>query len=549
MTFIPRWEALYQLTFGPKMGYFTYMPVMLLGISGAVRKLHQGRQRAEATLVGAIWLLFLGYAASYAAWSASAFGPRFLVSTIPFTMLLVAMAWDETPALLRWGLAVPSLFINWLGVQFFERGTIAEPSPLANVYWPAFLQEGPSLPLARAMASKLMKLEWMGAALGLGPGSQPALGTLLSLGLLLVGLAGLLLLWWPVYARQRVEAADLLPLVNPALPVPILAPVRRGPGGTGPRVSVIIPARDAAHFLPNALRSVETQGVAGLEVWVVDDGSTDGTRDLVNNWTPRVNYLYQAPTGPAAARNAGIRQATGEYVAFLDADDIWLPEKLSRQLAALDASPEAAMCVTGYVEMQADGRTKSYVEHQRRLHRGCLLKNLFLRGRLCLPSVVARRSLFERVGLFEESLYIAEDWNLWLRVAANERVLLIPDPLVLLRRHQTNVTRDIAACVAGVRKSIEILRISYPETYARVQPWIPRLQAILLRDLAYQHLERGEHSSARTVLRRSLSLYPWDWRAVSYAAVAALPLPWAARGRWLKGRLTQWIRRRRMMQP
>src|ERR1043166_1854397 len=121
-----------------------------------------------------------------------------------------------------------------------------------------------------------------------------------------------------------------------------------GPRGAGPLVSVVLPTYNRAHTLARAVRSVLAQSHRHLEIVVVDDGSTDATVALVQKLAledPRVRLVQQANRGPAAARNTGVRQARGEFVAFQDSDDEWLVEKLERQLAALERSPGSAMCV------------------------------------------------------------------------------------------------------------------------------------------------------------------------------------------------------------
>ena len=193
-------------------------------------------------------------------------------------------------------------------------------------------------------------------------------------------------------------------------------------------VSVVIPTYQRAELLPRALESVRRQSRQPAEVIVVDDGSTDGTGELVRRDFPEVGYLWRENGGVSAARNQGIRSARSEWVALLDSDDAWRPEKLERQLAALAAEPEHRICHTDEIWIRQGRRVNPRRRHAKRgghIFRHCLP--------LCAISPSAaliHRSLFDEVGLFDEELPACEDYDLWLRITARHPVLLVDEPLV-----------------------------------------------------------------------------------------------------------------------
>ncbi len=194
-------------------------------------------------------------------------------------------------------------------------------------------------------------------------------------------------------------------------------------------VTVVIPTYNRKGLLPRALASVARQIRLPEEVIVVDDGSTDDTEGLIRRQFPDVRYLQQENRGVSAARNRGIREAKGEWVAFLDSDDEWLPEKLERQLDALREDSEFLLCHTNEIWIRRGKRVNPMKKHTK--FGGFIFKN-------CLPlcvispsSVLVHRSLFERVGLFDESLPTCEDYDLWLRITSILPVLYLEEPLIM----------------------------------------------------------------------------------------------------------------------
>lgn len=209
-----------------------------------------------------------------------------------------------------------------------------------------------------------------------------------------------------------------------------------------PTVSVIIPAFNAEKFLRETLESALGQTVPPLEVIVVDDGSTDGTVALVERFRGAVRLLRQANGGVARARNAGAAQAKGEWLAFLDADDVWLPGKLERQMASADA---ALIHTDRYNIGVLDGLPAVHGDLQP-LVDGDVFSALLIGGNVITTSSVALRTeVFRDLGGFDEDpRLLAEDWDLWLRVAERHAIRACREPLVRYRLHAAGLSRNPA---------------------------------------------------------------------------------------------------------
>ncbi|MEN8178997.1 MAG: glycosyltransferase family A protein [Pseudomonadota bacterium] len=195
------------------------------------------------------------------------------------------------------------------------------------------------------------------------------------------------------------------------------------------KLSVIIPTFNRAHTLPRAVDSVLTQSLPADEILIVDDGSDDQTQQLVESHYPQCRYLYQVNQGVSSARNLGIQEAQGEWIALLDSDDAWRPDKLMTQFQSLRANPGHRLCHTEEIWMRNEVRVNAMHKHKKgggRIFQNCLP--------LCVispSSVIMHRTLFEETGLFDPALPACEDYDLWLRICAREPVLFVEEPLIV----------------------------------------------------------------------------------------------------------------------
>jgi glycosyltransferase involved in cell wall biosynthesis len=200
-----------------------------------------------------------------------------------------------------------------------------------------------------------------------------------------------------------------------------------------PQLSIIIPVFNRAHCISRALASVRGQGVRDFELIIGDDASTDDTWEVVRRESPSARLArLEVNSGAAATRNAALRIATGEYLAFLDSDDEWLPGKLAAQLDYLEKHPEVAACATSHIYQLRDGRRREVIvenplDWSVRLQSGQPFHGA--------STPLVRRSVLESVGMQDESLRVLEDWDWMLRIAQKHRVHVVPEPLALIHEN------------------------------------------------------------------------------------------------------------------
>jgi glycosyltransferase involved in cell wall biosynthesis len=208
-----------------------------------------------------------------------------------------------------------------------------------------------------------------------------------------------------------------------------------------PLISVIIPTYNRSAFLREAVDSVLQQTAGDLELIVADDGSTENTKVVCERYSEKLRYLFQPNRGVSAARNLGLQQAQGEFIAFLDSDDLWTPRKLARQAAWMAAHPGARLCHTNEIWIRRGRRVNQKKIHQKA---GGWIYPLCLPRCIISPSaVLLRRELFEQIGVFDEALPICEDYDLWLRAAARFEVGFLDEPLIVKRGgHEDQLSRS-----------------------------------------------------------------------------------------------------------
>jgi glycosyltransferase involved in cell wall biosynthesis len=215
-----------------------------------------------------------------------------------------------------------------------------------------------------------------------------------------------------------------------------------------PLVSVIMPTFDRLEFLPAALASVCAQTYPHWELIVADDGSGESTRAYLRELsTHRTRVVWLEHSGrPGVARNAAARIAVGDYLAFLDSDDLWTPEKLARQLASLRQHPERRWSYTSFTVIDAAGRTASAQRPHQQAVAGAVLERLLTDATVvALPSVMVQRELFAQLGGFDETLTMCEDDELWFRLAEQGDADACTEPLTQVRRHRHHGGDDVTA--------------------------------------------------------------------------------------------------------
>jgi glycosyltransferase involved in cell wall biosynthesis len=219
-----------------------------------------------------------------------------------------------------------------------------------------------------------------------------------------------------------------------------------------PRVSVIVPTYRRARFLSQAIASVVTQSYTDFEVIIVDDASNDDTENVVSRFSdPRIRYIkHETNKGGAAARNTGIKNAIGDFIAFLDDDDEWLPEKLRRQVEVLCSSSRKCGCVyTGCVKVEREsGRI---LQQKIPTQSGDISDSLLRKNCICsTSSVLLRRECLDKVGLFDEKLPSYQDYDMWIRISKHFDFENIPEPLFIYYLHEIKIWKNCDAISAGL---------------------------------------------------------------------------------------------------
>ncbi len=214
-----------------------------------------------------------------------------------------------------------------------------------------------------------------------------------------------------------------------------------------PAVSVVMAAKNYARFLPDAIESVRSQTFADWELVIVDDGSTDETPAAVKPYLSdaRVRYVRSDRLGQSRAKNLGLRLSRGKFVAFLDADDAWMPTKLEKQLAAFRPGVGVVFCGRELMDESGAAIPRPPAPPPPTGH---VLDAMFVQNFVCFSSAMVRRSVFDHVGAFDPGLDLAIDYDLWLRVARHYEFEYVPEPLVRYRTGHGNLSQKLADRVA-----------------------------------------------------------------------------------------------------
>ncbi len=226
-----------------------------------------------------------------------------------------------------------------------------------------------------------------------------------------------------------------------------------------PCVSAIIPVFNGAAFISEAVTSALEQTHTNMEIIVVDDGSTDNTPELLAEFGDQIRVIRQANTGHVVARNNAAKVAKGEWLAFLDADDIWFPKKIEKQLAIVNACNEGLV----YTDRENFGhitRVKKRLSDAMPLFEGDVYEKLLEGNFITVSSVMIRKDWFERLGGFDPELKVCEDWDLWLRYSEiGGLTRLCPEPLMRYRWHLTSMSHNFEKMLEGrlrvIRKTLQ----------------------------------------------------------------------------------------------
>jgi glycosyltransferase involved in cell wall biosynthesis len=279
-------------------------------------------------------------------------------------------------------------------------------------------------------------------------------------------------------------------------------------------ISVVIPTYNQASFLGRAIESVWSQQMPETEIVVVDDCSTDETQDVLRHLpkTGEVNVVLQERNqGPAAARNRGIKHSKGEWIAFLDSDDYWLPGKLQTQIQALERDNQFDFAYCGSVAVDDEGKVVATspapaIEN--------FMRELLWGNQIATPTMIVRRELLEKTGLFDESLQVGEDWDLWLRLASYARGHSIGETLVTVRHNPKGypIEKYEPAVLRILQNIIRLL--NEPSELLLTEAQKRQVLSWHFSVLAKSHLQEGNIRKALQYVFRSLTNSPHGLRYV-----------------------------------
>jgi len=284
-----------------------------------------------------------------------------------------------------------------------------------------------------------------------------------------------------------------------------------------PRVSIVIPTYNRRLLLKETLDSVMAQSYTDFEVLVIDDGSDDGTREMVTGISdPRIRYDGQAHSGlPAAGRNRGIRISRGAWIAFLDSDDLWLPDKLEKQLQLNETRPDIGLFYSMATTI-GHGNDQVPTIPYRRMRSGHVFEDLFYFNFIPTLTVLVRRATLDHVGLFDErpDFKAIEDYDLWLRIAHDYPVLCLPLVTARYRNHEGKLTVKLPDLYSRqelvLAKIFQEFRVS-PSLQNRTYAFL----AIARFRQSVQIPQDSPESSARWI-RQAVQLSPCNIRARFY---------------------------------
>jgi len=286
-----------------------------------------------------------------------------------------------------------------------------------------------------------------------------------------------------------------------------------------PLVSVVLTSYNHAPYLPQAIESALGQTLGDTEIVAIDDASTDGSVDVLQRYADRLRVvLHETNQGTYATLNEGIALTSAPYIAILNSDDVWLPDKLRQQVAVIERDPRIGLVHTGFRVIDAEGKPVAGNPLGVRFHpnpQGDLLAELLTRNLFITSSVLFRRECIERCGRFEESLFGMGDWDLWLRIAEHYTIGYVPEPLTLYRIHgQNTMYQSARMCADDLWIHEERIRKRLPELLKHDGWRMRRAIGIALAALGVLYARKGERGKARAAFLQSLHYAPLRFKTL-----------------------------------
>ncbi|MFC1498552.1 glycosyltransferase family 2 protein [Verrucomicrobiota bacterium] len=291
-------------------------------------------------------------------------------------------------------------------------------------------------------------------------------------------------------------------------------------------VSVIIPTYNSAKFVEESVKSALNQTYTNKEVIVIDDGSTDNTKELLEKYKNKIKYIFKENGGPASARNLGIKESSGEFIAFLDSDDVWLSEKLSLQVKFMMDNVDVGVvaCNRFFIWEDSDKCVKANSPWNK-THKANVFWELLRGNFIALSSAVARRECFDNIGLFDESeeLIGTEDYNMWLRLSRFYKFGFLKGYLYMACWKKISLTSDFEKMYKGDILNIKKVNDLFPELKLarKIYYW----KSISRRHycLADSYFYVGQYKQARREFLKSLQCFVFNIKAICLLFICFFP--------------------------
>lgn len=271
-------------------------------------------------------------------------------------------------------------------------------------------------------------------------------------------------------------------------------------------LSVVIPAFNVERYIVSSIRSALSQTFQDLEVIVVDDGSTDSTAVRAASMKDgRLKIIQQRNAGPAAARNTGIKAADGKYIALLDADDVWFPQKIEHQILFLKRNPSVGIAYTYSAYINEDGKYSGQLWMVK--GKELTFRQQIFHNRICTSSAVIRKDCFLQAGLFNETLRACQDYELWVRILykTKYKACLVPQVLTASRVRDNSIQADYDLVWQNAQLMLEIFESYIPEFTPRMKS---RAKATILSTIGRRALSGGNPELAKSLIYLALGEYP-----------------------------------------
>lgn len=300
-----------------------------------------------------------------------------------------------------------------------------------------------------------------------------------------------------------------------------------------PKISVLMPVFGGEHYVAHAIESVLAQNYSNLELWVVNDGSPDHSADVIRPYLTdvRVNYIEQTNAGVAAARNTALSHSCGDYIALLDQDDLWHPEKLAKQVALMESNPGLGLVHCHAIPINKYGEPLPSDPYYPRLTQPNAFEEIFLGNPIVACCALFRRSALNTDDVFDMNarLRFADEYDLWLRIARQHEVGYVADTLAFYRLHDANNSRNVTPMILATLAVLGKTEREFPDAVAAIPGVLRRGRyAFLHSNLARGYRNQGNYALALVHAASAYLRAPWQ------CLMRSIPAALIDRFRWYR---------------